>query len=186
VNCSAIATAAPTEAAPLSAQADFNVVIQTLKEHFGSLPDYQPSDLITQSQVAEALKKLQDAGWKISDAEQIVKLAVADESFLAREFSTPAGRTFMRKIARYPGAYSQVDRLSSISRGQRILRDLIRQRGGDEFVEYLTTTKGGRNLGDMLAGARHGVDLNKPTGRIYTAHELAVALHREFKKQIQK
>jgi hypothetical protein len=181
-----MATAVPTEAAPQSAQPDFNFVVQTLKDHFGSLPDYQPSDLLTQSQVADALKKLQQAGWKISAAESLVKLAVADESFLAKEFSTSAGRTFMRKISRHPGAYSQVDRLSSISRGQKILRDLIRQRGGDEFVEYLTTTKGGRNLGDMLAGAQQGVDLNKPTGRIYTANDLVAALHREFKQQSQK
>jgi hypothetical protein len=184
--CASIATAASTDAAPQSAQSDINGVIHTLKQHFGSLPDYQTGDLITQSQIAEALEKLQDAGWKIPDAERIVKLAVADESFLAKELSTPAGRTFMRKIARHPGAYSQVDRLSSISRGQRILRDLVRQRGGDEFVEYLTTTKGGRKLGDMLAGAQHGVDLNKPTGRIYTANDLVAALHREFKKQTQK
>jgi hypothetical protein len=38
----------------------------------------------------------------------------------------------------------------------------------------------------MLAGAQQGVDLNKPTGRIYTANDLVAALHREFKQQTQK
>jgi hypothetical protein len=82
--------------------------------------------------------------------------------------------------------YSQVDRLSSIARGRQIVRDLVRQRGGDQFVEYLTTTKGGRRLGDMLAGAQQGVDLNKPTGRIYTANDLAAVLRREFENQRPK
>jgi hypothetical protein len=181
-----IGTAATAAEAPQSSQPDFKIVIDTLKGFFGTLPDYQTGDLITQSQIADALHKLQDAGWRVSESERIVKLGLADDSFLAKELSTGAGRTFMRKIARHPGAYSQIDRLSSISRGQNIVRDLIRQRGGDEFVEYLTTTKGGRNLGGMLAGARHGADLNKPTGRIYTANDLVAELHREFKKQIQK
>jgi hypothetical protein len=181
-----IATAAPTQVAPPSKQPNFELVIQILKQHFGSLPDYQPGDLVTQSQIAEVLGKLHDVGCHVPDAERITKLALPDDSFLPKELATPAGRTFMRKISRHPGAYSQVDRLSSIARGQRIVRDLIRQRGGDEFVEYLTTTKGGHKLGDMLAGAQQGVDLNKPTGRIYTASDFALELRREFDRQIQK
>jgi predicted enzyme related to lactoylglutathione lyase len=69
-----------------------------------------------------------------------------------------------------------LDRLSSIPRGQTIVHDLVRQKDGDRFVEYLTTTKGGQNMGGMMAQARGGVDLNKPTGRIYTADDLIAAL----------
>jgi hypothetical protein len=173
-----IATADSMQAAQQKAQAQFNLVIQTVQDHFASVTDYQPRDLITQSQVEKVLEQLGDAGVEIRDRERISQLAVPDDSFLAKQFSTPAGRAFMRKIARHPGAYSQVDRLSTIPRGQRIVRDLIHQRGGDQFVEYLTTTKGGRNLGGMLAGAHHGVDLNKPTGRIYTVNDLVAELRR--------
>ena len=66
------------------------------------------------------------------------------------------------------------------------MRDLIRQRGGDQFVKYLTTTKGGRRLGGMLAGAQQGVDLNKPTGRVYTANDLVAELHRLFTNKSPK
>jgi hypothetical protein len=151
-------------------------VARIVEQHFDSLANYQAGDLLTRTQVESVLQKLQDAGWKLPERERITDMTLADDSFLAKQFSTPAGRAFMRKIARHPGAYSQVDRLSSISGGQRIVRDLIGQRGGETFVEYLTTTKGGRNLGDTLAHARRGVDLNKPTGRIYTANDLVVAV----------
>ena len=82
----------------------------------------------------------------------------------------------MRKVGRHPGAFSRLDRLSTISRGQTFVRDLIRSADGDKFIEYLTTTRGGRNLGSSLAGAQHGTDLNQPTGRIYTAEDLMAVL----------
>lgn len=157
-----------------------------LEEHFASLPDYQPGDLVTRSQVAEALAKVADAGADVPNAEQILAASVPDNSFLARELSTPAGRKFMRKVARHPGAYSRLDRLSSISRGQTVVRDLIRSSEGDKFIEYLATTRGGRKLGSTLAGARQGTDLNEPTGRIYTADDLLAALEQMSAARTQR
>jgi hypothetical protein len=164
--------AAPTNAAPRTDRPEFVLVLQIVQQHFASLVGYQAGDLLTRSQVEPLLQQLQDAGWDFPERAEITELVLPDDSFLARQFGTPAGRAFMRKIARHPGAYSQVDRLSSVSGGERIVRDLVRQRGGEKFVEYLTTTKGGRNLGNTLSHARRGVDLNKPTGRIYTANDL--------------
>ena len=152
------------------------VAYMAVDEHFASLPDYQPGDLVTRSQVAEALAKVADTGADVPHAEQILAASVPDNSFLARELSTPAGRKFMRKVARHPGAFSRLDRLSSIARGQTVVRDLIRSSDGDKFIEYLATTRGGRKLGSTLAGARKGTDLNEPTGRIYTADDLLAAL----------
>jgi hypothetical protein len=99
---------------------------------------------------------------------------------LARQWSTVAGRKFMRKIARHQGAYARLDRLTSIPRGKAIVRDLIHQPQGDKFIEYLATTKSGRNLGGMLSDVPGGADLNKPTGRIYTAEDLIAELKREY------
>jgi hypothetical protein len=82
----------------------------------------------------------------------------------------------MRKIADQPGAYSRIDRLSTIPRGQQTVRDLVRMKDGDKMIDYMATTKGGRNMGSMMAGARGGVDLNKATGRIYTADDLIAAI----------
>ncbi len=119
---------------------------------------------------------------KVPDAARIVKLGLGDDSFLVRELSTAEGRKFMRKIAQEPGTYSRLDRLSTIPRGQSLIHDLVRQKDGDKLLEYLATTKGGQNMGGMMAQARGGVDLNKPTGRIYTADDLIAAIKTALSK----
>jgi hypothetical protein len=159
---------------------DFFIAITAVEQYFESLADYQAGDLITQSQIAAAVDRVADAGAELPDADRLVERGLADNSFLARQLSTPAGRKFMRKVARQRGGFSRLDQLSSISSGQSIVRDLIRERGGDKLIEYLTTTRGGRKLGGTLAGGRHGADLNKPTGRIYTAEDLIVELKRTY------
>jgi hypothetical protein len=155
---------------------DFAAVAGAVANYFNSLPGHQPKDLVNQSQVAEALDAVAKVGWDVPDRDALVKQALADGSFLTHELATPAGRKFMRNIARYPGAYSRLDRLSTISGGQKLIDDLIEKKGGYELIEYLATTEGGHNLGTMMAGVQHGVDLNKPTGRIYTADDLLAAL----------
>ena len=160
----------------------FEVVVGALQDHFQSQEDYRPGDLVTQSQIVAALESVRDAGWDVPDAERIVELAPADNSFLATQLGTPAGRKFMRKVARHSGAYIRLDRLSSLPRGKKLVRDLIAQRDGDKFIEYLATTTGGRNLGGMLANAKQGANLNAPTGRIYTADDLLAELQRVYAK----
>jgi len=155
---------------------DFAVVTYAVAEYFDSLPHYQAGDLISRSQIIGAIASVNDSGWDVPDADAIVELGLADNAFLVTRLSTSAGRKFMRKIAAHPGAYARLDRLSSISRGQTLVNDLIRKRGGDELVTYLATTKHGRQLGEQLAATRNGVDLNKPTGRIYTVDDLVAEL----------
>ncbi|HEX2476583.1 MAG TPA: hypothetical protein VHK01_17655 [Lacipirellulaceae bacterium] len=154
--------------------------LAAVEQYFASLPDYRPGDLVTRSQVADALANAADAGRKVPAAEQILAATLPDNSFLAKELSTPAGRKFMRKVARHPGGFDRLERLSSISRGQTLVRDLIRGADGDKLIEYLTTTRGGRNLGSSLAGGRQGANLNQPTGRIYTADDLMAAIEESF------
>jgi hypothetical protein len=76
--------------------------------------------------------------------------------------------------------------LSSISGGKTLVRDLIRQRDGHKLIEYLATTQGGRHLGGLMRETRRGVDLNKPTGRIYTAQDLVNELQRIYEKARQQ
>ncbi len=154
----------------------FDQVATTVTNYLRSQPNYQDGDLVSQKQVAAALDAVADLGWKVPDRDQIEQRALADGSFLATQLSTPAGRKFMRKIASKPGAYQRLDQLSTISRGERTVRDLVQKKGGDEFIEYLATTSSGRNFGRMMARTKNGVDLNKPTGRIYTANDLLKAL----------
>jgi hypothetical protein len=163
-------------AAPRPQPRDDRAIAKVVDEYFASQPDFQKGDLITRSQVEKVVAKLASDGVKISDPASVVKLALGDDSFLVREFSTPNGKRFVRKIASSSGGYSHLDRLSTIPRGQTIVRDLMRTKDGDKMIEYLATTKGGKNMGGMMAQARGGVDLNKPTGRIYTAEDLVTAL----------
>jgi hypothetical protein len=172
-------------AAPPQKTPDFDVVASEVLRYFTAQRDYRDGDLIRRSQIDAVLKNVAAAGWKVNNSQEIVALGMADGSFLVRELSTPAGKKFMRKIAAQPGGYSHLDRLSTIPRGERIVRDLIRDPNGDDFIAYLATTKGGRNLGKMMAGVRNGVDLNKPTGRIYTESDLLAVLkklHDESKR----
>jgi hypothetical protein len=163
-------------AAPQPAAPDFAAIAKAIEAWFGSLPDYQPGDLITRLQIETILTKLDDAGVHVPDAASIAKLGLANDSFLVRELTTPAGSKFMRKLARNPGTFAHLDRLSTIPRGEKLIRDLIRDKGGDTLVEYLATTKGGQKMGDMMAAVPDGSDLNKPTGRIYTVADFEAAL----------
>ena len=43
---------------------------------------------------------------------------------------------------------------------------------GYKLFEYMTTSKGGKALGEQLSNSRRGRNFNKPTGRIYTAKGL--------------
>lgn len=165
-------------AAPRSHAPDFAAVAHAVESYIASLADYQPGDLITRSQIERALDvdEVKAAGLPEAEIKRITDLGLADDSFLIRELSTAAGRKFMRKTARHPGTYARLDRLSTIPRGQTLVHDLIRDKGGDKLIEYLSTTKGGQKMGGMMAGVRGGADLNKPTGRIYTADDLVAEL----------
>jgi hypothetical protein len=162
----------------------FDRVVAALNEYFASLKGYQPNDLLNQSRVEQALAHVTDVtGWEIPDREATVERALADNSFIASQLSTPGGRRFMRSIARHAGSYSRLDRLSTISGGQQLIKKLIGMKDGSDLIEYLSTTSGGRRLGAMMAGVEQGVNLNKPTGRIYTADDLLAALKESYEKQ---
>jgi hypothetical protein len=172
----AIYTAGSVLGAPRPQVPDDHAVAKVVEELLASQPDYQKDDLITRSQVEKVVAKLVSDGVKISDPASVVKRALADDSFLVKELATPGGKKFMRKISQRAGEFAHLDRLSTIPRGQTLVHDLIRTKDGDKMIQYLATTKGGKNMGGMMAQARGGVDLNKPTGRIYTAADLVAAL----------
>jgi hypothetical protein len=165
-----------TQAAPRTATPDIGTVTRAVEAYFASQPNYEPGDLITRSQIADVLATLDNAGAPVPNAEKIAQRGLDDSSFVVRELSTPAGRKFMRKLAQNPGTFAHLDRLSTIPRGETLIRDLLRDKGGDKLIEYLATTKGGHKMGRMMAAVPEGGDLNKPTGRIYTVADLVAAL----------
>lgn len=161
----------------------FDKVIRALTSYFESLPDFQRADLLNQDQVTAALAAVANAGWKPNDAKEIVDRALPANSFLVGELATRDGKRFMRKIAKNPGTYSRLDRLSRLDQGQQVVSQLIGDVGGDVMITYLATTNSGHNMGKMLAATPGGTDLNLPTGRIYTADDLLAALKKAYAKE---
>jgi hypothetical protein len=169
-----------TLAAPQNSAPDPAAVTRAIEAYFASLPNYQPGDLITRSQIERLLTMLDDAGAAVPNAKKIAERGLADTSFVAKELSSPSGKHFMRKLASKPGTFAHLDRLSTIPRGEKLVRDLIRDKDGDKMIEYLATTKGGQNMGRMMSGVRGGTDLNKPTDRIYTVADLINAINAAY------
>jgi hypothetical protein len=172
-----------SHAAPQSASPDFSTISRAIDRWFEAQPDFQPGDLITRTEIETVLTKLDAAGVHVPNATVISQLALANDSFLIRELTTSTGLKFMRKVARGPGAFDHLDRLSEIPRGQKIISDLIREKDGDKLIEYLATTKGGQKMGSMMGSVTGGVDLNKPTGRIYTVDDFKAALRAALTKK---
>lgn len=171
------ATAASQRSKP-----DVAAIMHAIETWFAAQPDYLPGDLITRGQIETVLEKLSAAGVEVPDAEAIAARGLANDSFVVRELTKRSGRPFMRRLARTPGAFARLDRLSTIPRGEQLIRDLIQDKGGDKLIEYLATTKGGRNMGTMMTAVPGGTDLNKATNRIYTLAEFEAALEEAFGK----
>ncbi len=171
---------APIATATAAQPPTFEKVVQAVTAYFQTQNDYQAGDLLDQSQVAGALEAIAATGWEVPNAKPIVSLALPDNSFLVTQLATPNGKRFMRKIAKNPGTYSRLDRLSQIANGQSAVKTLIRDPGGDTMLTYMATTKGGKNLGAMMAGTPKGTNLNQPTGRIYTADDLLAVVKKTY------
>jgi len=169
-------------AAPRPPAPDMRLVAHTLETYFASLPNYQPGDLITKSQIEQVLTRLDDSGAAVPNPDKIIQRGLDESSFIAKELASPSGQNFMRKLARNPSTFAHLDRLSRIPRGERLIRDLIHEKDGDKLIEYLATTKGGRNMGRMMANVHNGNDLNKPTGQIYTVADLLAAIKEAYTK----
>lgn len=156
------------------------IVKQTLKD-----AGYRSGDLLTKSQITSVLKQLEDAGYAIRRPKEILNRAVADDSSLRTQADTATGRKFLRKIGQIPGGYAHLDRLSELPQGERLIRQLQRDRGGEKMIEYLSTTNSGRRVGSMTAKPPQGVDLNAPTGRIYTGSDLLEVINQAIAKDLE-
>ena len=124
---------------------DDRAVAKVVDTYFASQPGYQKGDLITRSQIEKVVAKLADAmAGRFPIRAQIV------ETWVGRRFVSGARAVDARRAEVHAedraasGALFTLDRLSTIPRGQTLVRDLIRQKDGDKMIEYLATTKGGK------------------------------------------
>lgn len=153
----------------------------TVSGYFAAVPGHQAGDIISRNQVEPLLTKLAAMGWKIPDAQGLLAKVPADSSWLVANLRTPRGKKFMRKIAAYPQGYDRTDRLSAISDGRKIVGALIQGPDGEEMIEYLTTTRTGKNSSKQLTAVPGGTDFDKPTGKLYTVDALLAELSALYK-----
>ncbi|MBN2476773.1 MAG: hypothetical protein JXB62_19340 [Pirellulales bacterium] len=161
----------------------FEDIRETVSRHFSMLPDYQPGDILAQSEVEPLFVQLDRMGWSVADSKTLVNRVPPDGDFLVRQLRTPEGRKFMRQISPYPGAYDSLDRMRWLPNGQRTVYNLIHQsdRGGD-VIKYLRTTEDGKRAERLMGEKPTSPDYNKPTGRIYTAEMLLDRLEEGYAK----
>ncbi len=152
--------------------------------HFSTLTDYQPGDLISRDQVKPIFKALAAIGWKVSDADEILNLVPDKDEFMVRELRTPAGRKFMRQSGKYPLALDRIDRMSRMIMGEQNVRALVRGPDGYKMIQYMTSTPWGHNMGQMLSQDPRAADFNAPTGRIYTADALMAQLAQSYASEL--
>ena len=92
----------------------------------------------------------------------------------------------MHRIEAMSGAYDRLDRLRKMPYGPRRIRELIAGPDGYKLIEYMTSTKGGKNLGRQLSRGVNGKGFNKPTGKLYTARQFTAELQRLHKAALAK
>ena len=175
-----LASAADGQKGPTS----FTEIKRAVLRHFDKTPDYRSGDIISRSDVESLFGRLERLGWTAADRKEILKAVPADNNFLVKQLRAPAGRKFMRNIAKYPDAFDRLDRLSRLPYGKNTIKALIRGPDGYKMIEYMTTTHGGRQMGKMLSDAPKGTGFNKPTGRIYTVKQLLTRLKQSYESAI--
>ncbi len=170
-------------AATPAAAGDFPTFEQVRKAtlaYFQKLPEYQPGGILSRSEAEPLFSRLKQMGWVVADREAILAAILPDNAFMVQQLRTPVGRKFAVQISAYPDGYDRLDRLSRLPRGKAVVRNLILATGGQEMIEYMTTTPGGVALGKMLSQDPRGAKFNQPTGRIYTVEMLLDRLKRSY------
>ena len=180
-----VVTAATGVTSDVGSLPDWSKLQQVASRHLATLPDYQPGDVIVKSNVMPMFDQFQQMGWNVTERRVIQRQLIKDSDFIARKLRTKNGKKFMRNIANYPGAFDRLYRMAALSGGRTLVNDLIAEPAGHEMIEYLTTSKGGKNMGTMLARAPKGSHFNKPTGRIFTEKQLLARLRECYARDLK-
>lgn len=161
-------------------------VRRVVETQLSSRKDFEPSDLLSRSQVSGVLQQLAAAGWSPDDRSEIEADTLPDNSVLVRTLRSPQGVRFMRKVAGQPGVYDRLDRIASETGGEPLLVGLVRLPDAERF----TVARPARGLPDLVdflpknaSGKTRTVkDFGKPTGRVYTAADLVQRLESSYRR----
>jgi hypothetical protein len=156
----------------------FKRVEHVVAAQLGKTSGYERNDLLSKRDVQPLFRQLANIGWKVSDQQAILQQVLHDDHPLVQELRTPEGRKFMRRVSGQASIYDRLDRLSQDERGRESLRTLIRL-PNDKLFGHATANSQVSNMSDLVqlidrgnANRRGTKDLDKPTGRIYTADDL--------------
>lgn len=69
----------------------FGDVKKTVEQHFAEMPDYQPGDIVTQSEVQPLFAQLKQLGWTVADQKDILSRVPTSSDFLVRQLRTRQG-----------------------------------------------------------------------------------------------
>ncbi|MBI3465787.1 MAG: hypothetical protein HY000_22450 [Planctomycetes bacterium] len=152
-----------------------------MRKHFTDARGFEKSDLISRSQAEPVFNKLAELGWAVADKAAILSALPADSDLIVKELRSPQGRKFMRSIASYPDAYDRLDKLSQLPEGKSSIRTLIKGPGGNKLLDFLTSSTGRPQAGELLAHSPEGHDFNRATGRLYTLDALVERLEQSYR-----
>jgi hypothetical protein len=174
----AVLAADPAPAGKLPKWSEIEPVV---RKHFAEIRGFQKTDLISRSQAEPVFAKLAELGWAVADKAAILSSLPADSDFIVKELRTTQGRKFMRSIASYTDAYDRLDKLSQLPEGRSSIRTLIKGPGGKKLIDFLTSSTGRPQAGELLANSPHGHDFDGATGRIYTLDALVERLEQSYR-----
>ncbi|MGE3776168.1 MAG: hypothetical protein AB7F89_03205 [Pirellulaceae bacterium] len=166
----------------------FDTIASHVQQYFARVRDHRDFDLISRSQVAELLGQLQKLGWQPPDGPQLLERVLADQHVLVRTLRSPAGRTFLAKVASRDLIYDRLDRVSTVSGGARLIQDLVKLPDGERYAK----PRSGGGVPDLLdllpkhasGKTRKIADYDKPTGHLYTVEDLLEALRQSYDKTV--
>jgi hypothetical protein len=133
--------------------------------------EYRSGDLLSASQVRGALGEAKQLGWQPPDSKKLLDRVASDDEFLVTALKSERGTPFMRQVSKLHDGYDRVDRLSRMPQGRQTIEKLIQGPDGYKLIQYMTSSKGGREMGAML-GRAQDQNFNGATGRIYTEQQL--------------
>lgn len=142
---------------------------------------------ISQSQVADLLNGFEQAGWSVSDADELINRVLPDDHILVRELHTAQGKKFLGALTGDRTLFDRMDRVSREAGGEQLIHDLLRLPDGARLAR-LKPTRGAPDLVDLLpknaSGKRRQVkDYHLPTGRFYTAEALIEELEHRYNEE---
>ncbi|MBX3438452.1 MAG: hypothetical protein KF861_13250 [Planctomycetaceae bacterium] len=172
-----------SELRPLPAAAD---VENATVRYLAGLSGREEDDLLSRGDVAPLFDVLRAIGWEMDKSSQddIKRRLLEDSDWLVRTLRTTKGTRFMRDMSQYPQGYDRIDRMRQQPHGKQELQGLINTPGGAKLIEYLTTTKEGKQTGAHTKGGR-GM-FNTPTDRLYTQDDVVKQVQAAYAAELAR